>query len=968
MGEIMRVNRVLKMAVAYTLAAASSMALAQTPAPSAVTELETVIVTGSYIKGTVEDAALPVDVITSEDLQKQGSPTMVDLIKSIPAVQGTVGESNQFGSAASAGSSSINLRGLGSQRTLVLLNGRRLANAPTGIGVDVNLLPSAAIERVEVLKDGAAATYGSDAIAGVVNFITKSGFEGLSVGGSYTHVEDSDGDYDANVAWGWQGDRSNALVAVGYRHRSELRNVDRDWAIKPFASNTLGGWSSGSITYQTSSNPLNTTTRFQDPVCTGFGGSVTSASTCFFQFTPYDNLVEEQDDYQIYAEFNMDLFESVKLHTEALYAAHDVPEEAVSPSYSPTQGPTATQANYFIPYVTGNPSASNPGLTALLPNLSAAQQSAIAAAGGVYTTVGAWRPFSFAGNPVTGRDQHNSRKFDGFRLSAGLKGEITSNINWDTAVTYMENGSEISTPDALVSRLDLALRGLGGPNCVGNVPGANGCVWLNPFSTGIAYTGATGVPNPLNNYNAASAAGNAAAMDWLTVPNSFEATTKLLVVDAVLSGELDLIHLPGGNMGWAAGLQYRDNRFVREVSDFTNVDVNPCPVLGDTTCAVHTGALSFNGPLSSQDLDQQISAAFAEFSLPILDSLQAQLAVRYEDYGGEVGSTTNPKLSVRWKPLDWLTLRGSAGTTFRGPVQSTLAPGNTTALLNNYGTFKPFDTAGNPALKPETADTYNLGFIIKAGGFGASVDYWNYLFKDALVAENGLQVTQAFFGPATTAAPGGTFGATHCGDPAYAALQARLTFNAGTCADGTQLLRTQLYNINSTSETEITGIDASLYYTFNVGGGDFTLGADGTYNLHYNLGANYIAGILVDPAQDAIGTRGGRAGPEPQWKGAAYADYSIGKHNVRWTSRYVSEMLDLQQTALADGTPGKVVGSFLTHDLTYLVKVYGETTINLSVFNVLDEAPPFARLSLNYEPFIGNPVGRYVKVGVSTKF
>jgi len=176
---------------------------------------EIVIVTGSYIRGTAEDAALPVDVVTSDDLAKQGSPALVDVIKSIPAVQGVIGESNQFGVGQAAGSGNVNLRGLGAVRTLVLLNGRRLAPSPAGTSVDTNLIPSSAVGRIEVLKDGAAATYGSDAIAGVVNFITKENVVGLSVGGSYSYIEDAGGDYDTHINYGWLEGIAIVLVSAG---------------------------------------------------------------------------------------------------------------------------------------------------------------------------------------------------------------------------------------------------------------------------------------------------------------------------------------------------------------------------------------------------------------------------------------------------------------------------------------------------------------------------------------------------------------------------------------------------------------------------------------------------------------------------------------------------------------------------------------------------------------------------------
>src|SRR5690606_12942955 len=173
-----------------------------------------------------EDAALPVDVISSDDLQKQGSPSTVELMKQLPVSNGVLGDTNQFDARAqgSEGAATVNLRGLGASRTLVLFNGRRLAPAPIGAGApDINLLPTAAIGRIEVLKDGAAATYGSDAIGGVVNFITRRNFEGLELNGYYEHIDGSDGgDYGGHIVFGWVGDNANALVTAGWQHRSEL--------------------------------------------------------------------------------------------------------------------------------------------------------------------------------------------------------------------------------------------------------------------------------------------------------------------------------------------------------------------------------------------------------------------------------------------------------------------------------------------------------------------------------------------------------------------------------------------------------------------------------------------------------------------------------------------------------------------------------------------------------------------------
>src|SRR5687768_13777929 len=160
--------------------AGQAAAQAQAAAPA---DIEEVVVTGSYIVGTREDAIQNVDVTTADDLVKQGSPTTVNLVKNLPAAQSSIGESNRFLGTA-AGAATVNLRGFGSSRTLVLFNGQRMANSPAAVAiesVDINFIPNIAIGRIEILKDGAAATYGSDAVGGVVNFITRRDLDGFEV-------------------------------------------------------------------------------------------------------------------------------------------------------------------------------------------------------------------------------------------------------------------------------------------------------------------------------------------------------------------------------------------------------------------------------------------------------------------------------------------------------------------------------------------------------------------------------------------------------------------------------------------------------------------------------------------------------------------------------------------------------------------------------------------------------------------
>lgn len=395
------------------LLCASAVALGGTMAAQAQEDSErklgTVTVTGSFIQGTPEDAALPVDVITADDLRLQGNPSALDMIKSLPISHGVLGDTNQFDGRAqgSEGSGTVNLRGLGASRTLVLLDGKRLAPNPfafAGNGsVDTNILPMAAVGRIEILKDGAAATYGSDAVAGVVNFITRKDFEGFEVGGDYKFVDGSDGDYTLKAVAGWNTDFGNFMIAGGYQHRSELATTERDWAIRDFLGNPQGGYSlvgnpGAFLPVSAGFAPVQGVTR--DPACGGFAGTplVSGANAvCGFQFTPFDNIVEEENRYQVLGKADFDLSDKHKLSLQAFYAATEVPKIAFSPSFPPVggaSGPTADASivpgQFFVPIT-------NPGFATLI-----AQNPGLVSGSAAGAFMIATRPLGSAGNALAG--------------------------------------------------------------------------------------------------------------------------------------------------------------------------------------------------------------------------------------------------------------------------------------------------------------------------------------------------------------------------------------------------------------------------------------------------------------------------------------------------------------------------------------------------------------------------------------
>lgn len=983
----------LAIGLAYSMPAVAQQPETQTAPPGAegsqtslpietsqAGESQEIVVTGSFIRGTPEDAALPVDVISADEIQKQGSPTLVDLIKSLPSSAGVVGDSNQFGAGQTTGSGTVNLRGLGSQRTLVLLNGRRMAPSPSALGsVDTNLLPSIAIGRIEVLKDGAAALYGSDAIAGVVNFITRTDLNGIEGVANYSFIDGSDGDYNVGLNAGYNlGDRGNIFVSGAYRVRSELANRDRDWALRDFFTNPQGGWSQfGSPgTYVARAAPIGV---FADPGCNAISGprvqtTPTATPFCAFSYSAFGNLVEDEEHWQVFGSATYDLTDTVELRLEGLYSGHNVERENSSPSYSPVQFlPTALNSGvagaFFIP-------GANPGLQALYNSytpaelgLTAAQVAASRVAGAQTTLL--WRPIGATGNPLTGYEgKEDKRNFDAYRISGGARWDINDALSVDANLTYMENSSDVATPDIVVSRLANALRGLGGFNCTGNTPGANGCLWFNPFSSGIAFNGADGRTNPRFNPNIPGQLNSFEVVDYLFEDYAYQITTKLLVFDFVLSGETGL-DIGGGPIGFALGGQYRRDQVQREVADIANIDVNPCvetELTGNRNCpGRRNGLLSFFGPLNEYDLSRDVGAAFLELQVPFTDDISLQAAVRYEDYGGNIGGTTNPKAALRWQVTDWLALRGSVSTTFRAPPLTATNPAATTGLsfTSAVGGYRAYDNFGNPFLEPETADTYNAGIILQSGGFNATLDYWRFDFSGPIDNEPGTDTVAALF-------PTGVTDAAACAAAAAnPAFFSRFVFAEGQGCSRAGLLRTNTFNVNS-PDVRTSGIDFSFSVRDDVLGGRLTTGLDGTYVIEYKAGDFVVEGVVVTPADDYAGKMDYQGyGSNPDLKGQVYTQFDLGQHSFRYTFRYVSGMEDTRgpTTFTAASPRGKQIGDFATIDLNYTLNVERiGLQLTASVQNLTNVDPPFARLDLNYDPFTGNPLGRVYKVGLRQKF
>jgi iron complex outermembrane receptor protein len=991
--------------VAAVLSLGLTQGAAAAEAAKSDAEVSEVVVTGSYIAGTPQDAAQPVEVIGVQDLAKQGAPSVVQLVKTLTAAQSSLGESNRYNGGA--GTASINLRGLGSARTLVLMNGRRLADSTAaafqGGGPDLNFIPVAAVGRIEILKDGAAATYGSDAIAGVVNFITRKDLDGFEFNGNYAFIQDSKGDYDASLAWGKQLEGGNILLTAGYRHRSRLAVDDRDFARVPFQSVFYGGWS-GSASPGSYASP--TGVSFRDNGCNELGSqqltgglkpTTTAAGNtalCRYQFTHFNDLVNEEDHYQLHGELNIALTDNIKFHGEATWNRNEVVDQRISPANLPTQFPTPIsaggtsgsptpagfngQSRYFVP-------ANNPGLIALRTTCAApltATQCA-AMAGGVNASQTGWRLIGVEGHPLNkdGAD-HQQIQQTQYRISGGFNGKfeggLLDGIGWDTALTFMENKGVVVTNDLLVNRIQRALNGLGGPGCDyrTGTPGAGACKFLNPFSNAIAASAINGAANPYFN---PAVANDPVMKAWLYGTYTNVATNQVLVADAVANGETK-IALPGGNVAWAVGAQYRFDRNVDDWSDLGDVQATPCVDSIDGqqgSCASPTGPFVFFGAQKDSDVDRRVGAVFAEVKLPVLETLEVSGAIRHEDFGGNVGTTTNPRVSARWEAVDWLAFRGSWGTTFRAPGQAALTPGSSKGVRNLGGSYRATVTANNPNLKPETAHTSNFGVLINKGGFNASIDYFQFDFKKELITEDAAQLFAAI-------------NATNCAKPAFAA---RFVF-VGACSQA-NLLQETIKIVNG-QNTKTSGFDVRAEYDWdNVFGMEFhgarvAIGGDATFLKEYKRGATTLLedpSVVIAPAIDRAGLHElvGEFYSFPKLRANAFVNVSGATWNFRYQLLYREGTRQAGAVCLGDASAGATadcrynystgvyesVGKlkdYWQHDVTLSVDLPWETKVTASIQNLLDTDPPFAQSFYNYDVTNGNPLGRVFKLGVKKHF
>ncbi len=991
-----------------------------------------VVVTGSLIAGSPEDAALPVEVFSQAELEEQGSPTALEFAKSLTIAGFTQGEANFQGGSA-PGAVSFNLRGIGAEKSLTLLNGRR-------VSTNVSFIPGAALARTELLKDGAAVTYGADAVGGVINFITRDDFVGLEGNASYKFIDGSDGDYTASLLGGIGDGDVNFLWSVEYEHRSPLTPDKRDWAQTPYSTN-ISPWSAlSNIGVYTQRGPLPTTLTPTGPGgqyttadeygaavgtgvydnalsvgsrsanCGAIGGAWSAPATpnagfCRFGYFPFYNLVEDQDTYRAYGQLNARINDDMKFHLDAAYgqvksATH------VSPSLPTSRGPAMAQtgAELFIP-------RTNPYVAQFLADTG----TTLAPTSSGFTIAGAasslYRTFAFQGTQAFGDDTAlNQYDYQGFRVSGGLNGRfgewagIFNNINYDTALTYNQTITRLTAPDMLGHRIQQALNGFGGPNCRATdtnpnrlgtqnpaQAGQNGCLWLNPFMTSFTRNPALNALNPLSgtNRNLAAPAGTTGwevpveLQRWLYDDRESETVATSLTLDVTFSGETG-IELPGGALAWAVGLQGRQLEERETIpSPFYNgstpcqwpgQDPIPAGQPGYTGCE-NAGPFVFFDPEVPERSDQQQRAIFGELQIPVFDNLNLSAAVRKEDFSGGIGDTVY-KVSGKWDVWGPISLRASYGTNYLAPPIG-LSPGEVTNGVTNYALagsqWLPSITVTDSSIGPATATSWGAGFIWQSEGFASDHNFRfivDYFDIETEKEFRALATTNQILNAVYAA------GSNPCTHP----LASRVRYQESTATPG------GVCNAAAPpTAAQLVSTLASVSTVFGNGPGVITNGLD--YQIDYSMPlymGDFTIGATATQVlelRDTVATLDGFVVDPGQQRlgelnllGAARAapEWSV---NAFTSYRMDSHLFRVQadwRSAVVDDRPGIQYGENgedpVYFDFIYLYDFTDKLRLSATVKNIFDRDPAKYEIEYGYDARLGSALGRTFEVGIKATY
>jgi iron complex outermembrane receptor protein len=865
----------------------ATAAVAQAQQPQS---LERVEVTGSNIKRVTTETVAPVEVITREQIQRTGQQSIADVLRTLPANQGgSFGES--FSNSFAPGASGISLRGLGQKTTLVLLNGRRVA----GYGfaqnlqdsfVDLNSIPSSAVERVEILKDGASAIYGSDAIAGVVNVILRRDFKGLeaNLGGGHTKGG-NDRSFSLTGGYGDLGsNKFNVFGVLDYYGRDLLQQSDIAYGATRDMRGYQGGRNFQSLTgggtwQQLTATNATTTTFRAISGCTGTvmtgpqavaAGLITPANAatqgaatntfCTKNFADQFTVLPGTDRLGFLGRGTYEVNADTTGFLELGLSRTKTEQRFQAPFFAGTTGLTQTAAGLrpfpynvnFAPGVAGNPFTTNGRFNGVLSDMGT-------------------------------RDQEITS--DSARVVAGIKYVIKG---WDleSALTYSRN--EVTAD--FFNRITLA-----GTSALFGIPTTP----QPPIP--LATTSRYNLDNP--------AANSAAVRDSFRANFSRVSKSELSAFDTKASTEFGDVRLPGGPLALAVGIEARQEKLKDNPADIAR-----------------TGQILGQG-ITATDGKRNQQAVFAELGLPLLKTLEGQLAVRYDNYS-DYGSSTTPKVGLKFTPNDSIAVRAAWGKGFRAPTLPEISPSVatffTTVIDPQDGVSRQISGvfAGNPNLKAETSKSATFGIVFEPiKNASVSLDWYRIDWRNVVASPSLQSIVNA-------SCPTGPVGTTPCPSTATV-LRDPATNQVVTVTSNYQNLQSRVTN----------GADLDARIKIPTEG-------NGTFGVRSNV--TYV-NSFKENGTECVG-HNGCSNTIPRIKGALSVDWDKGPWSITGRANYTHSVIqDLlgasfftpQTPAFQNGVYGSRVSSLTTFDLFARYAISKNFTISGSIINVGNKNPPF---------------------------
>lgn len=889
-------------ALAYTLGVSGALTLSAAYAQSSSPDIR-VDVTGSNIKRVEGEGALPVQVITREEINRTGAQNAYDLLNLISTNNsgGNVSFGNVIGSTTFS-AQTASLRGLGGQATLVLINGKRVTSFSGEVqgvyGVNLDMIPFSAIERVEVLKDGASAVYGSDAIGGVINFILRQdykGYEATAYYGSPTRGGGGDvWNVKGSAGWGDLGkDRWNAFLSAYYNENKPLDQNDRNFSRTAYIpaegyNTTSGNTFPGYITTGGIGSALG---GFPDCGSTATG-NIRVGSRCRFDPAAVDGVesIPETKTTSVFGSGRFQITPDWQAYAWGFYT-HEENRFIIQPT------PISEQFFY-------GPNGDIPA-EVILPPTSPYYPNALAASHGV-----AGQPLHVLYRCVICGLRDTTDTNDGWQGVAGFKG---SQWNWDFDFNFFYSQNETKDhPNHGFVRYSqiLPIFNSGVVNFFGeNTQAAQDLVNGTQYST-----------------------------------DALSAKAKNYGVEAKASA--DIYKLPAGPLALAVGFDARKETLTQTF--------DPGLRTGDIT--------GYGGNFPDIDKDRKNQSLFAEFNIPIVKTLEANAAVRWDHYS-DFGDTTNPKVSLRWQPVSQLLLRGSWGTGFIAPTLTQLyganqngvsAPGLTDPIRCPItGSSFDCDTqfgvlfGGNPDLKPEKANQWQVGFVLEpTPAFSIGVDYFNIDLKNLFV--NGFSQSTIL----GDLAQYGQYVTRGAPDPQFPNLPGRILS-----------IDQRFVNIG---EEKLSGFDVDARARLpETPWGRVRLSLAGTYFIKIDVLQNdgSFAGF-VSNAYAAAAT-----GVSPRWKHYASATWEYGPWTATLAQNFQSSYIDNQTNA---NDELRRVGSMSLWDIQGTYSGFKNWTLTAGVRNLFDTNPPFSNqvntFQAGYDPSYYDARARFVYASVGFTF